>query len=269
MDRINFTIEDHIAHIELTREYKMNALDPAMIDALIEAGERLKHETRVRVAVLSGRGRGFCAGLDMSNFTKIAEGANAGVTNKKRQMLAERTHGLANRPQKMSWIWREVPMPVIVALHGVAVGGGFQIMLGADIRYAAPKTRFSIMEIRWGLVPDVGTTQIMQQVARQDIVKELALTGRFFESDEALEYGFITRIVDDPLAAAMETARAIAARNPDATRGIKHVFNTQADRHAADNLLIESVIQDGVIGHPNQVEAVRAELEKRDANFAD
>lgn len=269
MDRLNFDVTDHIAHIEMVREDKINALDGTMIDALIEAGERLKSERGIRVAVLSGRGRGFCAGLDMSNFTKMAEGDNSGITNKRQQMLAERTHGLANRPQKMCWTWREAPVPVIAAVHGVVLGGGFQIMLGADLRYAAPKTKFSIMEIRWGIIPDVGTTQMMQQLARQDIVKELALTGRIFESDEALEYGFLTRIVDDPLTASMEVATAIASRNPDATRGIKRLFNTQADRHAADNLLMESVIQDGIIGHSNQIEAVRAEFEKRTANFED
>ncbi len=266
-DRVSYTVENHIAHICLTRGDKMNALDHSMMDAIIDAGERLKADKNVRVAVLSGEGRAFCAGLDMSNFAKMSEG-DSGVTSKKAQTLAERTHGLTNRPQHVSWVWRESPVPVIAAAHGVALGGGFQLFCGADMRYAAPQTRFSIMEIRWGLIPDMGTTHVMARLAREDKLKELAMTGRIFETDEAYETGFVTRICDDPLAAAMETATHIANKNPDAIRGMKRLFDEHADREAAKMLMLESVIQDDIIGSPNQVEAVRAELEKREAKFS-
>ena len=131
-----------------------------------------------------------------------------------RKPLTERTHGQANMPQKVACIWREIGVPVIAAAHGFTLGGGFQIFMGADIRFAAPGTKFSIMEIKWGLVPDMGTTHVMARLAREDILKELAMTGRIFDADEALEIGFLTRIHDDPVAHAMEVAQQIAARNP-------------------------------------------------------
>ncbi|MBE8220292.1 MAG: crotonase/enoyl-CoA hydratase family protein [Alphaproteobacteria bacterium] len=275
-DRIEINIENHIAHVEMIRADKMNALDGDMMDALIAAGESLQDNKDVRAIVLSGRGKAFCAGLDKSNFESMASpisggggdtDAAASDTGGKRRKLIERTNGVANRAQKTAWIWRELQAPVIMAAQGFALGGGFQIFMGADIRYAAPDTRFSIMEIRWGLVPDMGTTHVMARVAREDIVKELALTGRIFEAPEALAHGFLTRITDDPVAHALETAKYIAGRNPAAVRGIKRLFNEPADKFATDTLLLESALQDPIIGSAEQREAVMAELEGRPANY--
>lgn len=269
-NRIDYSVENHIARVHLIRADKMNALDADMMDALIEAGERIKADDSIRVVVMSAEGKAFCAGLDMGNFAKMAEGSGAGVTDgNARQTLAERTHGLANRPQKVAFTWREIKVPVIAAAQGFALGGGFQVFMGADMRYAAPGTKFSIMESRWGLVPDMGTTHVMTRLVREDIVKELAMTARIFEADEAYEHGFLTRICDDPIAAAMQTARDIAARNPDAIRGTKQLFNQPADRFIAETLLLESVLQDEIIGTPNQVEAVKAELEGRTPEYQD
>ena len=270
-NRIDYSVENHIARVHLIRADKMNALDSEMMDALIEAGERIKADETVRVAVISGEGRAFCAGLDMGNFAKMADNGAADITDgdSQKQSLATRTHGLANRPQKVAFTWREVPVPVIAAAQGFALGGGFQVFMGADMRYAAPGTKFSIMESRWGLVPDMGTTHVMTRLAREDIVKELAMTARIFEAEEAYEYGFLTRICDDPIAAALETATAIAARNPDAIRATKQLFNEPADRFVADTLMLESELQDDIIGTPNQIEAVQAELEGRAASYAD
>jgi enoyl-CoA hydratase/carnithine racemase len=270
-NRIQYRVENHIAHVHLIRTDKMNALDAEMMDALIEAGERVKADASLRAVVLSGEGRAFCAGLDMGNFAAMADGGDAGVSgnSKQRQPLAARSHGLANRPQKVAFTWREVQVPVIAAAQGFALGGGFQVFMGADMRYAAPGTKFSIMESRWGLVPDMGTTHVMARLAREDIVKELAMTARIFEAEEAYEYGFLTRVCDDPIAAAFETATAIATRNPDAIRATKQLFNEPADRFVAETLMLESVLQDEIIGSPNQVEAVKAELEGRAAVFTD
>ncbi len=268
-ERIDFTVDNHIAHIRLVRGDKMNALDGKMMNALIEASEMLKSDPSIRVAVMSGDGRAFCAGLDSANFAAMAGGDDADVSEKRGQKLTERTYGLANRVQQVAFAWRQAEVPVIAAAHGFALGGGFQIFMGADIRYAAPGTKFSIMEARWGLVPDMGTTHVMTRVAGEDIVKELALTARIFDADAAKEYGFITRLYDDPLAAAMVLAHEIAGRNPDAVRGTKRLFNEPADRFVADTLLLESAIQDTIIGTPNQREAVRAELEKRTPDFDD
>jgi enoyl-CoA hydratase/carnithine racemase len=183
--------------------------------------------------------------------------------------LTARTHGIANRPQQCAWVWRTLPMPVIAAVHGVALGGGFQIALGADIRYATADTRFSVMEIKWGLVPDLAGTQLMRHLAREDIVRELTYTGRVFNGSEAQQYGFVTRVVADPRAAAMETAREIANKSPDAVRAAKRLLNDAVATDAAHGLLAESQEQQKLIGSPNQIEAVMSNLQKRAANYRD
>jgi enoyl-CoA hydratase/carnithine racemase len=183
--------------------------------------------------------------------------------------LATRTHGIANRPQQCAWLWRELPVPVIAAVHGVALGGGFQIALGADIRYATADTRFSVMEIKWGLVPDLAGTQLMRHLAREDVVRELTYTGRIFSGEEAQLYGFVTRVVADPRAAAFETAKEIAAKSPDAIRAAKRLLNLAVATDARTGLIAESVEQQKLIGSPNQVEAVMSNLQKRAATYKD
>jgi enoyl-CoA hydratase/carnithine racemase len=271
-DRIALEIREGVADVRLVRSEKMNALDDAMFEALIQTGERLKSEPGVRAAVLSGEGRAFCAGLDMGNFAKMGAVKPAGSGEAKPAgggRLAARTHGIANRPQYAAWIWREVPVPVIAAVHGVAFGGGLQVMLGADLRYAAPDTRFCVMEMKWGLVPDMAGTQLMRHLAREDVVRELTYTGRIFSAEEALGLGFVTRLCDDPRAAALETAREIASKNPDAIRAAKRILNDAPYADAARGLMAESTEQDLLIGTANQIEAVKANLEKRAPEFRD
>jgi enoyl-CoA hydratase/carnithine racemase len=242
-----------------------------MFKALIETGERLKTEKGVRAVVLSGEGRAFCAGLDMGNFGKMAESGDSTTSKpaKRRSNLAHRTHGIANRAQYAAWVWREVPVPVIAAVHGVAFGGGFQVCLGADIRYVAPDTKMSVMEIKWGLVPDMAGTQLMRHLAREDIVRELTYTGRIFSGEEALSYGFATRLSDDPHALALETAREIASRNPDAIRANKRILNSALYVDASVGLQSESVEQDEIIGSTNQIEAIMSTMEKRPGKYTD
>ncbi|MEA2873239.1 MAG: hypothetical protein QOH67_3215 [Hyphomicrobiales bacterium] len=160
-------------------------------------------------------------------------------------------------------------MPVVAAVHGVAFGGGFQIMLGADMRYVAPDTQLSIMEIKWGLVPDMAGTQLMRSLARDDVVRELTYTGRVFTGTDALQYGFATRLSDDARRDALETAREIAAKSPDAIRAAKRLLNAAPFAGAADGLIAESVEQQALIGSPNQLEAVQANIGRRAARFAD
>jgi enoyl-CoA hydratase/carnithine racemase len=266
--RVAVEISDGVAHVRMVRGDKMNALDNRMFEALRETGRALSEDNAVRAVVLSGEGRAFCAGLDMANFAGMLE-PDRPPRGKLPSTLADRTHGIANGPQAAAWVWRELPVPVIAAVHGVAFGGGFQVCLGADIRYAAPDARFSVMEIKWGLVPDMAGTQLMKDLARDDVVRELTYTGRIFSAEEALSYGLVTRIVEDPLALALETAAEIAARNPQAQRANKRLLNAARHLSPADGLLMESREQDAIIGSPNQVEAVMAELEKRRANFSD
>lgn len=272
-DRVTLDVQGGVADVRLVRADKMNALDDAMFEALIATGERLKGERGVRAVVLSGEGRAFCAGLDVGSFARMGEAKPAaspsGGGDARGGRLAARSHGIANRPQYAAWVWREVPVPVIAAVHGVAFGGGFQVMLGADLRYLAPDTRLSVMEIKWGLVPDMAGMQLMRHLAREDVVRELTYTGRVFSAEEALGLGFATRLCDDPRAAALETAHEIAGKSPDAVRAAKRLLRLAFEEGAAPVLLAESQEQDALIGGANQIEAVTANLEKRSPCFRD
>ena len=272
-NRVLIDIQDHVAHVRLNRPDKMNALDDAMFEAIVDAGEQLKANPDIRAVVLSGEGRAFCAGLDMGNFANMASGkpddatAKSETANDAVGRLERRTHGLANRAQYTSWVWRELPVPVIAALHGVAFGGGCQISIGADMRYAAPGTKICIMEMRWGLVPDMGATPYLPHLLRDDVLRELTYTNRIIEADEAQALGLVTQVVINPIEAALQTAAEIAARNPEAVRAAKRILNNAPFQNSQEILLAESREQDQIIGKPNQVEAVMANMEKRAPRF--
>ena len=270
-DRITVELRDGVADVRLVRADKMNALDDAMFTALVEAGQRLKTEPGVRAVVLSGEGRAFCAGLDAGNFGKMAEGGGRYEQRGERppELVGKREFGVANRAQYAVWVWRELPVPVIAAVHGVAFGGGFQLMLGADMRYVAPDTKLSIMEIKWGLIPDMAGTQLMRHLVREDIVRELTYTGRIFSGTEAGQIGFATRVCDDPHAEALAVAREIAGKSPDAIRAGKRIFNDAPYSDVGTGFIQETQEQVALIGSPNQIEAVMANLQKRAPNFAD
>lgn len=270
-DRVTIAIDDHgVADVRLNRPDKMNALDPAMFDGIIDAIDRLGSEVSLRAVVLSGEGRAFCAGLDMGSFAGMVENsAKEGDDAPKASGLDGRTHGDANRFQQVAWGWHVLPVPVIAAVHGVAFGGGFQIACGADIRITAPDTRHAIMEMKWGLVPDMAGIPTVRNLARDDVVRELCYTASIFSGTEALEYGFATRLSDNPHADAMELAHEIAAKSPDAVRANKRLLNMSRDQHAPEILLEESREQAGVIGKPNQIEAVISGMAKRPGNFSD
>jgi enoyl-CoA hydratase/carnithine racemase len=267
-DRVSVSISHGVADVRLVRPDKMNALDAAMFEALVATSERLAQEKGIRAVVLSGEGRAFCAGLDMGRFAAMNEKGGNGIAGGETRDLAARTHGLANFPQQAVWGWRQLPVPVIAAIQGVAFGGGFQLALGADMRFLAPDARMSIMEIKWGLVPDMAGTPILANLVRDDILRELTYTGRIFSAQEAMSYGLATRICDDPRAVAFEVAREIAGKSPEAIRAAKRMLNNLAvDPGPA--LLAESLEQMQLMGGANQREAVRANMEKRAPRFAD
>ena len=257
-DRVSIKTADHIADVRLTRADKMNALDPAMFREIGATIDALATRTDVRCVVLSGEGKAFCAGLDMASMAAGGSGTSADRNN----------HG-SILPQHVTWGWRQLPMPVIAAVHGVAFGGGFQIMSGADIRIAAPATRFAIRETYWGLVPDMAGFPIWRGLVRDDVLRELVYTAREFDADEALHHGFITRIADDPYTAAMDLATTIAAKSPHAIRGAKRLCNMAHDADPRAMLLAETAEQIAVIGKPNMMEQVAANMQKRAAVFAD
>jgi enoyl-CoA hydratase/carnithine racemase len=258
-DRVSITmLEGGIADVRLIRTDKMNALDPEMFDGIIEAIKTLETTAGLRVVVLSGEGKSFCAGLDMASMA-------GGSGND----LAARIHGDANTPQQVAWGWRKLPVPVIAAVHGVAFGGGFQIMSGADIRIAHPESRMAIMELKWGLVPDMAGFPLWRGVVRDDVLRELTYTNREFSGSEAKDYGFVTHIDYDPLAKAMALAQVIAAKNPHTIRGAKRLCNAIGHMSDQDLLKLETEEQLKVMRTPNQIEAVIANMEKRAPVFVD
>lgn len=264
-DRVSITIENHVAEVRLTRADKMNALDPAMFQGIIAAGEELAGMKGVRAVVLSGEGRSFCAGLDMASMASGGANASGGGLNK----LTDRTHGNANMFQQVAMLWRKLPMPVIAAVHGVCFGGGLQIASGADIRVVAPDARLAVMEMKWGLIPDMGGYALWRGLVRDDVLRELTYTNREFSGAEALGLGFATHVDENTHAKAMAIAQEIANRNPDAMREAKGLFNDFTDLDEDSILMAESERQARVIRTPNQIEAVMAGMQKRAASFAD
>ncbi|MEP9401257.1 crotonase/enoyl-CoA hydratase family protein [Sphingomonas sp. VNH70] len=257
MARVTLEMAGGIAEVRLDRPDKRNAIDPAMFAELGDAIATLA-ESNARCVVLSGAGAMFCAGLDLS---AMAAGADA-------IDLARVVAGDANLVQQVAWGWRTLPMPVIAAVHGAALGGGLQIMAGADIRIAHGATRFAVAEAAWGLVADMGGFALWRGV-RDDVLRELAFTARTFDAAEALAAGFVTRLSDDPLGAARDMARAIAARSPAAVRAAKRLANLAADAPASVILAAERAEQIALLQGPEHREAVRAGLEGRPARFGD
>ena len=269
-DRISVDIHEGVADVRLIRADKMNALDNAMFEALIQTGERLKTEPGLRAVVLSGEGRSFCAGLDTSNFAAMASGERSGGQGSAGALVtSNRTPGGSNRAQHAVMVWREIPVPVIAAVHGVAFGGGYQLQLSADMRFVTPDAKLSVLEIKWGLIPDMAGMALLRGLVRDDVARELTYSGRIFNGHEALAMGLATRVCEDPRAEALAFARDVAGKNPDAVRAGKRLLNLMADGDQHAILLEESREQTALMGTPNQVEAVRSSLEKRAPNFAD
>ena len=261
-NRVRIQLDSHgVADVCLVRGDKMNALDFEMFDALAAAIAQLKVMPGLRAVVLHGEGRAFCAGLDMGRMGKLASGEAGGVRD-----LRPRTHGIANSAQVLGLGWRELPVPVIAALHGVAYGGGLQLALGADIRLASADLKMSVMEIKWGLVPDMAGVALMRGLVRDDHARELCFSGRVVAADEAVALGLATRVCADPLAEALAMAQAISQRSPSAIRAAKRLMNLAyrtLDASAAALLQAESDEQVALMGAAHQLEAVRANLEKR------
>ena len=270
-DLVTIEITDGVADVRLNRVDKYNALNPAMFKAIIAAGEKLATAKDVRAVVLSGNGRGFCAGLDMSSFAGMADDAaeDSGDTSKTADQLLSRGDSPENHAQRPAYVWKRLPVPVISAIHGVAYGGGAQIALGADIRIAAPDMKMSVMEIKWGLIPDMSLTQTLRDLVPLDVAKELTFTGRVLNGEEARALGLVTHVSDEPLQHAMELAREIAGKSPDAIRAGKLLLETAWHADERTGLELEASLQTALIGSANQVEAITANFEKRPPAFSD
>jgi enoyl-CoA hydratase/carnithine racemase len=261
-DCVRLTIVDGVADVRLNRPDKLNGLDLAMFDALVETGKRVAEDRTLRAVVLSGEGRGFCAGLDFMSFMASSDGP-------KRSLFERSAESPANLAQRAAFIWAEVPIPVIAAVHGVAFGGGIQIALAADIRIVAPDARLSVMEIKWGLIPDMSGTQTLRRLIPLDVAKELTFTGKIVSGIDAVELGLATRLSETPYEDAMALAREIAGKSPDAVRAGKRLLNAAGLLTLAEGLQLEEDLQRTLMGSPNQMEAVQANFEKRAPRFRD
>ncbi len=253
-----------VVEVRLARPDKHNGLDAEMFEALVAAGNSLIDDRSVRVVVLHGEGPSFCAGLDFRAFM-------AGGPALREKLLARPADGSspANLAQRVAWIWTELPMPVIAAVHGTCIGGGLQIALAADIRIVHPDARLSVKEIEYGLIPDMSITRTLGRLVRLDVAKELTFTGRDFDGREALALGLATRLADDPLAAARELAAQIAARSPEAIRAGKALWQRAPELDDAAALALETALQVPLLGTRNQLEAVQAKFMTRAPVFVD
>ena len=275
-DRVTVSVDAGVADVRLNRPEKRNALDGAMFLALAEAGERMKTEPGLRCVVLSGEGASFCAGLDFGSFQQMSDGDRAGDRGDRAE--GERPAGnpasmadgrITHLGQQVAWVWQEVPVPVIAAVHGHALGGGIQIALGADIRIVHPEAQLSVREVHWGLVPDMTGTLTLSRLVRPDVAKELTFTARMVSGSEALALGLATRLSETPREDALAMAAEIAARSPEAVRGAKALFNRLFVAGAAEQLAEERRVIGGLIGSPNQVESITANFERRPPTFTD
>lgn len=265
--RVTISVVGGVADVRMNRPDKRNALDGAMFAGLAEAGDELKARKDVRVVVLSGEGSSFCAGLDFGSFQQMAGGASEGAREPRVSDMQEGR--ITHLGQQAAWAWQEIPVPVIAAVHGHALGGGIQIALGADIRIVHPDTQMSVREVHWGLVPDMTGTLVLSRLARPDVVKELVFTARVFSGKEAFDLGLATRLSATPFDDAMAMAQDIAERSPDAVRGSKELLNRLFAAGAAEQFAEERRVIGSLIGKANQVEAVMANFEKRKTAFID
>ncbi len=260
MARVSVKFDNHIARVTLTRPDKMNALDRDMVQAILAAGEEVA-ASDARVVVLSGEGKSFCAGLDIASFAAMGGGMNAA------DWLLERTHEDANEMQELAMLWRRLPMPVIAALHGAVYGGGLQIALGADIRIARPDAKLAVMEMKWGIVPDMGGMVLLPKLVRSDVLRYLTYTAAPIDGEQAERWGLVTRLAEDPLAAAMELAEQIAGKGPNAIRAAKRLIGLAEYGDQAEVLMAESREQVDLIGKPEQMEVIAAQMQGRKPVF--
>ena len=251
-----------VATVTMVRADKHNALDQAMFEGLMNAAEQLAGDVSVRAVVLHGEGKSFCSGLDVASFMAGRGGTSV--------LLTRDGDRLANFVQRVSYDWSLVPAPVIAAIHGNCFGGGLQIALGADIRIATRDAKLSIMEINWGLVPDMGITQTLPRLVPIDVAKELTFTGRIVSGSDALALGLVTSTADDPLASALALADEIAQKSPGAIRAAKRLYDdTWVSDDTAAALVLESELQAGLVGKPNQLAAVVAGMSGEQPVFVD
>lgn len=261
MARVTVTYENHIAHVRLTRADKMNAVDQDMITAIIDAGNEVA-ASDVRAVIVSGEGKAFCAGIDISGLSGM-------IGKDPAELLMPRTHGdgTTNQWQEVAMVWSRMDIPVIAAIHGVCFGAGIQLALGADIRIASPDAQFAVMEMKWGIVPDMGGMVLLPRLVRTDVLRRMTYTAEPVGAEQAERWGLITEISEDPMAAAQVLAEKIAGKSPSAIRAAKRLIGVAETEDAAAVLEAESREQVDLMGKPHQMEVVAAAFGKREPVF--
>ncbi len=261
MSRVSVTYENHIAHVRLTRADKMNAVDQDMITAIISAGNEVA-ASDARAVIVSGEGKAFCAGIDISGLSGM-------IGKDPAELLMPRTHGegTTNQWQEVAMVWSRMDIPVIAAVHGACYGAGIQLALGADIRIASPDAKFAVMEMKWGIVPDMGGMVLLPKLVRTDVLRRMTYTAEPISAEQAERWGIVTEIADDPMAAAQKLAETIAGKSPSAIRAAKRLIGVAETEDAKTVLDAESREQVDLLGKPHQMEVIAATFGKRPAVF--
>lgn len=250
-NRVNVSVDSAgIAHVQLNRPEKLNALDMNMFEAIAKTAQELRTDQRIRAVILSGQGRAFCTGLDVKSLVK--HDPNGSIE----RLLERPNNQISNLAQDVAYQWRRVPVPVIAVLHGMCYGGGLQIALGADFRFTTPDCQLSILESKWGLIPDMSMTVTLRELVRIDVAKELTMTGKILSGKEAAAIGLVTRCVDDPHAEAKALADAIVGKSPDAVALTKELYQrTWVNASEESALLLETKLQRKLLKSWNQLAA--------------
>jgi enoyl-CoA hydratase/carnithine racemase len=213
---VEWTVVDGIATVRLNRPDKLNALTLDTLAALVDTGRALASDRTLRAVVLAGEGRSFCAGLDFGTVLRDKPGIV--------RAFAPRPWRGTNTFQEACWVWRRLPVPVVAAVHGHCFGGGVQIALGADYRFTTPDAQWSVLEVKWGLIPDMSGIQSLSQVVGIDHAKRLTMTGEVVSGSRAVELGLASEVAEDPYAAALALAEQLATRSPDTLAAAKRLF---------------------------------------------
>ena len=251
-ERVTLRIDNDIAFVTLNRAEKRNALDMAMFKAIDKISRQLKQNRNIRAVIVQADGEDFCSGLDIKSVMSSKSSSLS--------LLGKWLPGQANLAQRVSYNWRKIPVPVIMVIQGRCWGGGLQIALGADFRFATSDASFSIMEGKWGLIPDMGANLAVRELVAKDVALKLTMTAEVISAQTALDYGLITHVSDEPLQQAMQLAGQITERSPDAIAAVKKLYHKNWFKAEWRMLAKESYYQVKILLGRNQNRAVKKQL---------
>ncbi|MGA9573757.1 MAG: crotonase/enoyl-CoA hydratase family protein [Lysobacterales bacterium] len=249
---VTLSKQDNIAYVTLNRAEKRNALDMAMFRSIDDISRQLRKDREIRAVIVQANGEDFCSGLDIKSMM----GQRSSII----ALLAKWLPGRANLAQRVSYNWRRIPVPVIMVIQGRCWGGGLQIALGADFRFATPDASFSIMEGKWGLIPDMGGNLALRELVSKDVAMRLAMTAEVISAQTALECGLISDVIEDPKQRAKQFSDQISERSPDAVAAIKKLYRQNWFRADWIMLAKESFYQVRILLGKNQNRAVKKQF---------